>query len=179
MTDTVLLVIDTQKGIMDDRLFEFEKISRNIKNLIDTARKNSVEVVFVQHDDGAGSGFSVGDEDFEIFDDFKPKESERVFVKSVNSALHKSTGLCEYLLEKGVKQIITVGLQTNFCIDATIRTGFDAGFKMIVPEYANSTFSNDYMSAAVTYHYYNDFLWKDRFANCVSMAEAVKILEAK
>ena len=58
----VLLVIDTQKGITDDRLYEFEKLKSNIKDLIALARENNKEVIFVQHDDGPGTGFSVGDE---------------------------------------------------------------------------------------------------------------------
>ena len=177
MKDTVLLVIDTQKGITDSRLFAFERVKSNIKTLIEKARKSGIEIVFVQHDDGEGSGFSVGDEDFEIFEEFKPKESEKIFVKTVNSALHKSVGLSEYLANKGVKKIITVGLQTNFCIDATLHTGFDLGFEMLVPEYTNSTFDSEYMSAECAYRYYNEFLWNGRFAKCISMAEACEILE--
>ncbi len=179
MKDTVLLVIDTQKGITDSRLFEFEKVTRNIKSLIQKARKNGVEVIFVQHDDGKGSGFSVGDEEFEIYEDFAPEKGEKIFIKTVNSALHKSTGLTDYLKGKSVKKIITVGLQTNFCIDATIHTGFDEGFEMLVPEYTNSTFDSEYMNKETAYRYYNDFLWKGRFARCLSMKEAEEILGGK
>ena len=71
-----LLVIDTQKGITDDRLYEFEKFKANVKELISLARANGVEVVYVQHDDGPGTGFSVGDVDYEIYDEFAPEASE-------------------------------------------------------------------------------------------------------
>ena len=101
----VLLVIDTQKGITDDRLYEFEKLKSNIKELIALARENNKEVIFVQHDDGPGTGFSVGDEDFEIFDEFAPNDGEKIFTKNVNSALHPSTGLLDYLKKKGVKTV--------------------------------------------------------------------------
>ena len=76
MKDCILLVIDTQKGITDSRLFAFERVKSNIKTLIEKARKSGIEVVFVQHDDGEGSGFSVGDEDFEIFDEFAPNRTK-------------------------------------------------------------------------------------------------------
>ena len=95
----------------------------------------------------------------------------------MNSALHLSTGLSEYLKGKGIKQIIAVGLQTNFCIDATIHTGFDLGFEMLVPEYTNSTFDSEYMSAECAYRYYNEFLWNGRFAKCISMSDAIKLME--
>ncbi|MCI8304586.1 MAG: cysteine hydrolase [Lawsonibacter sp.] len=173
----VLLVIDTQKGITDSRLYGFEAMRANIKTLIEEARKNRVEVVYVRHDDGPGTGFSLGDEDFEIFEEFAPQVGERVFDKTVNSALHPSVGLSEYLEEKGEKRLMVVGLQTDFCIDATIKSGFDLGCEIIVPERTNSTFDNKYIKQDVAYHFYNDFLWPDRYARCVSMAEAVRMLQ--
>ena len=40
-----LLVVDTQKGCYDERLYSFETVTRNIKQLIATARENDVEVL--------------------------------------------------------------------------------------------------------------------------------------
>ena len=48
----VLLVVDTQKGIVDERLYAFETFVSNIRKLIRTAREQGIEVVYVQHDDG-------------------------------------------------------------------------------------------------------------------------------
>jgi len=59
----VLLVVDTQKGIVDERLYAFEKFVSNIRKLIRTAREQGIEVVYVQHDDGPGTGFSIGDDE--------------------------------------------------------------------------------------------------------------------
>ena len=174
----ILLVIDTQKGITDERLYNFDALKTNIKTLISTARKNHVEVVYVRHDDGPGTGFSVGDDEFQIFEEFAPEESERIFDKTVNSAFDDSTGLVKYLAEKKEKQIMVVGLQTNFCIDATIKSGFEHGYKMIVPENTNSTFDNEYMKKDVCYHYYNDCIWPERYAECVTMEAAVKLLDS-
>ena len=51
----ILLVVDTQKGCFDERLYSFETVRKNIKQLITIARENQVEVVYVQHDDGPGT----------------------------------------------------------------------------------------------------------------------------
>ena len=101
----ILLVVDTQKGITDERLYEFERVRSNIKSLIDEARNNHVEVVYVRHDDGPGTGFSAGDDAFEIFEEFAPEEKELIFDKTVNSAFHDTTGLIRYLLEKNENKI--------------------------------------------------------------------------
>lgn len=69
-----------------------------------------------------------------------------------------------------------VGLQTDFCMDATIKSGFEHGFVMIVPEYTNSTFDNPYVMKKITYQYYNEFMWPHRYAKCVSMEEAIDIM---
>lgn len=175
----ILLVIDTQKGITDERLYHFEALKANIRTLISTARKHHVEVVYVRHDDGPGTGFSAGDDEFEIFEEFAPEEGERIFDKTVNSAFDDSTGLVKYLSDRQEKQIMTVGLQTNFCIDATIKSGFEHGYTMIVPENTNSTFDNEYMDKDVCCHYYNDFIWPERYARCISMEEAVEMLEGQ
>ena len=71
-----------------------------------------------------------------------------------------------------------MGLQTNFCIDATVKSAFERGYKVIVPQGANSTFDNDYMTGEETYKYYNDMMWPKRFATCVSVDEAIKLMES-
>ena len=68
--------MDTQKGIVDERLYAFEKFVSNIKELIRTAREQGIEVVYVQHDDGPGTGFSIGDGDFEVYSGFAPLQTE-------------------------------------------------------------------------------------------------------
>ena len=68
----VLLVVDAQNGIVDERLYEFRKFVGNIKKLIGAAREQGIEVIYVQHDDGPDTGFSIGDDEFEVYSEFKP-----------------------------------------------------------------------------------------------------------
>ena len=78
--------------------------------------------------------------------------------------------------EKNENTVIIVGLQTDYCIDATIKAGFEHGFKMIVPENTNSTFDNQYMTAEETYKYYNEFIWNKRYAECVSFEKTIEMM---
>ncbi len=73
-------------------------------------------------------------------------KDEKIYDKTVNSPF-RDTGLLEYLTGKQIKQIIVAGLQTDYCIDATVKCGFEHGFRMVVPEETNSTFDNQSMSA--------------------------------
>ena len=175
----VLLVVDVQEGITDDRLYAFSEFKTNIKRLIDEARKSGVEVVYVRHDDGVGSGFSKGDAAFEISSEVTPLEGEKIFDKSVNSSLHKSTGLLEYLNRKQVQTLIITGLQTDYCIDATVKSAFEHGFKVIVPKGCNSTRANAYMDAQTTYRFFNDSMWPGRYAECPSLEETISLMEGE
>ncbi len=174
----VLLVIDVQKGITDERLFDYEGFVSNLKKVIDEARNSLIEVVYVRHDDGVGSGFSVGDTDFEIYDEIAPHAGEKVFDKKVNNALNANVGLLEYLKNKHVKTLIITGLQTDYCIDATVKGAFDNGFEIIIPKGCNSTRSSDYMDAETTYKFYNESMWPGRYAQCMSVEDTVLRMKA-
>lgn len=169
-----LLVIDIQKGITDSRLYNFESFIENTTQIIKAARDNHIEVIYFQHDDGPETGFSIGDEDFEIAVQVTPADREKVFVKNINTCFGNKE-FVDYI--KNEDTLMIVGLQTNFCIDATVKSAFERGYKVIIPQGANSTFDNDYMTGEVTYKYYNDMMWPERFATCVSVNEAIKMLE--
>ncbi len=144
-----------------------------VKTLIVAARENKVEVIYVRHDDGVGTELTKGTPGFEIYKDFSPQLGEKIFDKTVNSSFN-GTGVLEYLTEKNIRTVAVVGLQTDYCIDATIKCGFEHGFKVIVPEYANSTFDNVFMTGEQSYKYYNEFIWKGRYAECISVEETIE-----
>ena len=170
----ILLVIDVQKGITNEKLYAFDEFRNNEARLIDEARKNGIEVVYVRHDDGEGSGFSKGDEAFEIYDEIKPLEKEKIFDKKVNSCLYHKIGLIEYLQNKHIRSLIITGLQTDYCIDATVKSAFENGFEVIVPAGCNSTCDNAYMDAETTYKFYNESMWPNRYAKCISLEETLR-----
>ena len=169
----VVLVVDTQKLITTSDLYNFDAFEDTVKTLIDAARENNVEVIYVRHDDGVGGELTKGTPGFEIYEGFSPLLGEKIFDKMVNSPF-KGTGLLEYLRKKNIHSVVVVGLQTDYCIDATIKCGFEHSFKMIVPENANSTFDNAFMTGEQSYKYYNEFMWKSRYAECISVDETIK-----
>ncbi len=174
-----LLVVDTQKGCYDERLYSFETVTRNIKQLIATARENDVEVIYVQHDDGPGTDLDKNSDNYEIYEEFAPRDDERRFKKNVNSAFHPMTGLTEYLQSRGEKDIIVIGVSTDYCMDATIKSGFEKGFKIFVPEYTNSTYDNPYFDKETAYKYYNEFMWGSRYAKMITVEQAIKLLQSQ
>ena len=92
----VLLIVDTQKLITNEKLYRFEDLVANVRTLIHTARQNNIEVIYIRHDDGEDKPLTKGTDGFEICEAFAPNEGEMIFDKTVNSPF-RDTGLLEYL----------------------------------------------------------------------------------
>ena len=71
MEGTVIINDDGQKGLVDEDLYDYENCLDRSLRLVEAARKNGIEVIFMQHDAGPGSGMSAGDEAFEMIDELR------------------------------------------------------------------------------------------------------------
>lgn len=63
----------------------------------------------------------------------RPAPGEALFEKSSFSPFHR-TALEEHLRNRGIETLAVTGVQTNVCVDCTIRDGFVRGFYIAVPE---------------------------------------------
>ena len=172
----ILLVVDMQKCLVDEELYDYDSFLDKTVKLIDAARKNRVEVIYVQHDAGPGSGLSAGDEGFEIADRVSPEKGEKIFIKTINSCFGNKE-FKEYMEQQEDKRLMIIGLQTNYCIDATVKSAFERGYEVIIPEGTNSTFDNDYMTGETTVRYYNKDVW-DSVADVIPFEEAVAMINS-
>ena len=170
----ILLVVDMQKGLVDEELYAFDTFMDSTVRLIEAARKNGVEVIYAQHDAGPGSGLSAGDSAFEIVDQAHPEQGEKVFVKTINSCFGNKD-FKDYMERQEDKRLMIIGLQTNYCIDATVKSAFERGFEVIIPEGTNTTFDNDYMTGEITVHYYNEDVWEE-LVDAVTLEEAINMM---
>ncbi|MBY0755347.1 cysteine hydrolase [Clostridium sardiniense] len=177
MSNIVLLVVDVQNALINEHPYNEERVIENIKKLILTARDNKKEVVYVRHDGGQGTEFENGTYGWQVYNEIVPNSNELIFEKQYNSAFYK-TDLKIYLDNNNIDTIILVGLQTEYCIDATCKSAFDYGYKIIMPEETNTTFDNDYLSGEKLYEFYNYKIWNKRFADVISIEKVIKILES-
>ncbi len=170
----ILLVVDMQKCLVSEELYDYDSFVEKTAKLIAAARKNRVEVIYVQHDAGPGSGLSAGDDGFEIADQVSPEKGEKIFIKTINSCFGNKE-FKEYMEQQKDKRLMIIGLQTNYCIDATVKSAFERGYEVIIPEGTNSTFDNDYMTGETTVRYYNEDVW-DSVADVISFEEALDLM---
>ena len=138
MNKMALLIIDVQNALMWENPWRGAQMIENIKSLQQTAREHGVEVIFIQHCE-EDNEFAIGQESWKIYDEIAPLEHEKVIYKHFNSAFRDTT-LELYLEDKGIETLMTVGMQTEYCFDATIKVGFELGYEMLIPESTNTTF---------------------------------------
>lgn len=175
MNRIVLLVVDVQTALIKGHPYNEKKVIDNIKELISIARDNTIEVVYIRHDVKKGEDLEHGTDEWQVYSDVAPNSNEVIFKKQYNSAFYK-TGLKRYLESKEIDTIILVGLQTEYCIDATCKSAFDLGYKVIIPEETNTTFDNEYLSGDKLCEFYNYKIWNKRFADIMPVEDVIRIL---
>ncbi|NRT84803.1 nicotinamidase-related amidase [Clostridium beijerinckii] len=77
----VLLVVDTQKLITNDKLYNFNAFVSNVEKIISEARKNDIKIIYIRHDDGPESELTKGTDGFEVYEKFRPVNDEKIFDK--------------------------------------------------------------------------------------------------
>ena len=81
------------------------------------------------------------------------------------------------MTEKGETELVITGLQTDYCMDASIKSAFEHGFHVIVPSGTHTTIDNAFMTGEESYHYYNDFMWNRRYADCLDSDEVINTMK--
>ncbi len=165
-----LLVIDMQKGLFDLGMpHDGDAVVSRIAGLIRRAREADVPVLFVQHDGGPGDEVDSNGPGFPILDALAPLPGESVTVKHYSSAF-KDTDLDLKLRALGINKLVVCGMQTEYCVDTTVRSAFERGYSLTIASDAHTTFDGKILPAekliAQAHH-----MWDRRFATLKTAAE--------
>ncbi|MEG3240746.1 cysteine hydrolase family protein [Streptococcus suis] len=165
---SALLVIDIQNLLVKEKPYAIEERLALWQDSITKARQAGLEVIHVRHQD---QELVKGTADWEIHPLVAPLENEMIFDKTFNSAF-KETGLHAYLQEKGIEQLIIMGMATNFCIDTTIKVAYELGYKVAVIQDGTTTgYSGKLDAEDLIDHYQNIWSWNfaqvDRLENII------------
>ena len=155
-----LLVIDVQKAPFISERFQVyqpKETLDNIRLLIKNARNAGVEVIFFRHIDNRFPHLSENSEGVEFVEGIAPESDEKSYSKDVISCFG-GTNVHEYLQSKGIDELVICGIQTDFCVDTSVKVGVDLGYKIIVASDAHTTFETKTISAKDIIAHYNKVL---------------------
>jgi len=170
---TALLVIDMQRGLCsgEEEAFDIGRVIGEVNGLIARAREADLPVIFMQHEETAGT-LVFGSEGWQLDDRVAFSHDDLRLRKSTPDSFH-ATSLHQVLREIGVERLIVCGLQSDYCIDTTVRRALSLGFHVALAADAHSTVANRVLTAAQITAHHNATL-----ANLRSYGPEIAVLPA-
>ncbi len=171
--DAALLVIDVQSAFFLQGspvlAYHGEEYLARIRGLIDGARGAGVPVIYVQHDGAKGSPWEPGTPGWRIHPDIAPRAEEIIVRKPTPDAFYR-TDLQSVLDSRGIRRLIVVGIQSDWCVDTTVRRAYSLEYDVTVVEDAHTTFDTEVLKAPQIIAHHNS-IFGGRFAKLVKAAD--------
>ncbi|OIP84537.1 MAG: hypothetical protein AUK37_05550 [Rhodobacterales bacterium CG2_30_65_12] len=127
---TALLVIDMQVSLLADETPNPGEIVPAVRALVAAARATGADVIWI-------TDTRVGP-DAALIPDFVPDEGELVLETGQCNAFAE-TDLEAELTIFGVERLVVCGMQSDACIDATVRAGAANGFAVVLAADAHTS----------------------------------------
>jgi len=150
-----LIVIDVQNGVYayeDTEVFAGQTMIATINRLIASARAAGSPVVFVQHED---EWLHAGSPAWELMRELDASADTDIRVAKRHGSAFHDTPLAETLRRMGVNEVVLCGLQTELCVDSTLRHAAALDFEVSLAEDAHSTFDTATLSAPQIIEHHN------------------------
>jgi len=152
-----LIVIDVQEGFFYDPnypVYNENNLINNNNQLIDSFRKQGKPIIFVRHTD---EDLVEGTRLWEVYSRVHATSDDLYVDKTTPDSFFK-TELLNVLKTNNIDSIVIVGLQTEYCIDATCKSAFGKGIPTILVSDGHSTYDNSFMKADKIIDYHNKII---------------------
>ena len=139
---TALLIIDVQHALCtgEYQCFDIERVIDNINNLSAKARDAGIPVVLIQHEE-KGDLLQHGSEGWQLAQTLNTSEHDLRVRKTTRDSFYQ-THLQALLQDQGTDRLIICGLQTDYCVNATVRQAHALGYDVVLAGDAHSTVDN-------------------------------------
>ncbi|MEL0622640.1 cysteine hydrolase family protein [Marinomonas arenicola] len=179
-----LLIIDMQKGMSWPQAGQRNNpnAEQDIAELLAHWRVHHAPIVHVRHLSLEPESLFWLEQDGALFQDvFQPLSHEMVIDKSVPDAFTHSN-LAVWLQEKGIKDLVVVGVSTNNSVESTVRTAGNLGFNTYVVQEACFAFAkadfNGYERSADEVHAMSLANLDGEYATVISQDSAFTLLSS-
>lgn len=171
--NAALLVVNIQAALLDLCPWNKKEFMETAVSVLGACRAAGVPVVFARHEGGPGSIYEPGTDGWNMPREVAPLPGEAIIDKRYSSAFHR-TDLQEHLESIGCRNLILMGMQTEFCIDATCKSAFEREFSVTIPLEGHTTLDYEHVTAATLHKLYSRDIWDGRFASVLPAAELIR-----
>jgi nicotinamidase-related amidase len=171
---TAVLVIDVQEGLCEGAhaTFESQRVIDRINEVSAKARAAGAPVIFVQHESPSGD-FAFESTTWQLAGRLNVAATDLRLRKTTCDSFHR-TALRELLNARGITDLVVCGMQTEFCVDTTVRRALALGYPIALVADAHTTENSRHLSAAQIIQHHNDTL-----ANIESFGPRVRAIAAE
>ena len=144
---TALLIIDVQSILCTgaSKARDVDAVIGRINTVSRKARAAGALVVVVQHET-AGGDMDNGTDNWKLAPSLEIHTTDVLLRKTASDAFLR-TGLSELLASRGITELIVCGLQSEFCVDSTVRRAMALGYPVVLVADGHTTIDNDLLSA--------------------------------
>jgi nicotinamidase-related amidase len=144
---TALLIIDVQRALCSGeyQCYDIQRVIDTINGLSARARKAGVPVVLIQHEE-KDSPLAHGAEGWQLAEGLDTSPNDRRVRKTTPDSFYQ-TDLRKLLPSEDFERLVICGLQTDYCVNATVRQAHQLGYDVVLVADAHSTVDNGNMSA--------------------------------
>jgi len=146
---TALLVIDVQASLCTGEFaaYDIERVLSTINASIARARAAGLPVVFVQHEQDSDPLFRFGSPGWQLASGLQAEADDQRVRKTTPDAFHH-THLQAWLQSRDIQRLLVCGLQSDFCVDTSVRRALSLGYEVVLLADAHSTLDNPVLTAA-------------------------------
>lgn len=145
---SALLIIDVQHALCSGQwaAHDIERVVDRINAVAARARAAGVPVIFIQHEESDGP-LEYGTEGWQLYGRLDARPEDTRLRKAASDSFHK-TDLQALLQSRKVDHLIVCGLQSEFCVDSTVRGALARGYPVTLVADGHSTLDNEVLSAS-------------------------------
>ena len=155
---TALLIIDVQHALCtgEEAAFEIDRVIDRINTIGAKARTAGAPVVLIQHEEEDGP-LQFGTDGWQLAQGLATGPGDLRVRKTTPDSFHR-TDLQRLLQERDVTHLVVCGLQSDFCVDTTVRRALALGYPVTLAADAHSTIDNAALSAPQIIAHHNTTL---------------------
>jgi nicotinamidase-related amidase len=144
---TALLIIDVQRALCagEYECFDIKRVIDTINELSAKARKANIPVILIQHEE-EGDLLQFNSEGWQLAEGLVTSDEDLRVRKTTGDSFYQ-TNLRALLQKRDVDRLIICGLQTDYCVNATVHQAHTLGYDVVLAADAHSTVDNGNMAA--------------------------------
>jgi nicotinamidase-related amidase len=169
-----LLIVDMQvmpfvwKDYGGKSIYNEQVLLENTQVLIERAHEAKTLIYYILYTEAEGTPRGKGQPLWQVLPPIAPQNNDRIITKYYADSFLK-TELHDHLQKNNIDTIVICGLQTEFCIDTTVRSAYSHGYHVILAKDAHSTFDSEILTAPTIISHHNMILMQ--FADIIKTKE--------